>query len=307
MSRKRERAGAETPAPSDKPDMNAEYVTEPGANVNSIVTDEMLKHAAQGALARGMSIKSLRALTKVYAGDGKIYDCPTDKRQILFDTLRMSTDTANVEDAIPLFRKVAKVVQGTQGVLVLVGLHHIEENKPLTHQIATDTDADTITTKLIEAFDDIASHPGYSAHLAPAIYRADLPQWSKGKASDVITMLGFGVEFDKKHTPATRHQRLPVAPWCEIESSPGNWHCWYFFDKPYPPADVAPIVGAFLRAVGADATGNLDHTFRCPGSTNTPTKQKLKNGARAPGTVRALPHYIDPDLADIVAPPLTLQ
>ena len=262
------------------------------------ISDENLIAAAKAAQDRGAT-DTITVIRK-HLPAGKLATCPPDKRAALVNELNTLGCPA---DALPLFAKLAQVAKGHGGQFVLVGLHNL--NRPIIEYIPNRSD---VLPALIKAAARIVANEGYSLHIAPALFRDDLPEGSRGGEDDVIGLLAVVCDFDKEHDPATRTERLPFDPWCENETSPGNFHCWRFLDRPYSVAEAKPIVTALLRSAGVDTTQSLDHLFRVPGSINIPTDQKIKTGKREPGAVRAKLQWgsnegLDPDT---FTPDLTL-
>ncbi|MER8666287.1 AAA family ATPase [Mesorhizobium sp. M1156] len=74
-----------------------------------------------------------------------------------------------------------------------------------------------------------------------------------------------------------------------VESSPGNAHHWYFFDRALP-WEEADLIGARLRAAaGADSdTGNITQPYRAAGTPNLLTPKKRARGRIGPSSTRIL-------------------
>jgi RepB DNA-primase from phage plasmid len=68
-------------------------------------------------------------------------------------------------------------------------------------------------------------------------------------------------------------------PSLTVETSPGNFHYWYLFDRPVPPKRAKLIGDALRAATGADAdTGNPTQPYRVAGTPNFPSKRKQARG-----------------------------
>lgn len=262
------------------------------------ISDEALTDAAKAAQDR-YATDVIPVIRKYVPAPAKLKDCPVGQRPALLDELNWAGCPA---DALPIFTKLAEVAGDTEGMFVIVGLHNTDP-RPIVIHVPNEGE---VLDGLTKAAATIASNLDYGIHIAPALFRTDLPEGKRGGKGDVTHMLAIVVEFDREHDPATRRDRLAYEPWCENESSPGNFHCWRFLDKPYPIKDVVPLLAAVHVLAKADSTKNPDHLFRLPGSINIPTEEKIRTGKREPGMVRAKLHLSDPGLADMIAPPMSL-
>jgi hypothetical protein len=91
---------------------------------------------------------------------------------------------------------------------------------------------------------------------------------------------------------------VKVRPSLVVETSPGNFHFWYLFDKPVI-AKQAKAIGDALRAVtgGDDDTGVVTQPYRIAGTPNFPSKAKQARGRTAVEPTRiveATGHLWDP-------------
>ncbi|KAB0676005.1 ATP-binding protein [Aureimonas leprariae] len=70
-----------------------------------------------------------------------------------------------------------------------------------------------------------------------------------------------------------------VEPSMSVETSPGNWHHWFFLERAIAVGD-ARAIGADMRlAIGGDAdTGNPTQPYRVAGTPNFPAPGKLGRG-----------------------------
>ena len=136
------------------------------------------------------------------------------------------------------------------------------------------------------AIEQVSRRPGANACIAPVLFRPDLPTGNKGGEADVLWQLAIVSDFDQKQNPVTRLQRLPTCSHAEVETSPGNFQSWLFFDRPYPPDQVKPVLLALAAKTGDDCK-SVDHLFRVPGCLNWPSKRKREKLGRSPMPVRA--------------------
>lgn len=136
-----------------------------------------------------------------------------------------------------------------------------------------------VAKRLGRAVELLAQTPEANIYIMPCLVKTGTK--GRGRADEVIGLLAIVAEFDAKHTPATRHDRLPVPPHCEVESSPGNFHSWYFLDRPAAPADAVSTLCALIAGVGSDNCGSADHAFRMAGTWNYPNAKKIAAGRSA--------------------------
>jgi hypothetical protein len=138
---------------------------------------------------------------------------------------------------------------------------------------------------------------GYNCYIGIALMRPGLKQYQKGGESDVLGVLAAVTDWDGKNDPETRHNRLPHYPQAETETSPGNFQCWYFFDRPYSVAEAKPVLTALAQCTKSDHTQSCEHLFRIPGTLNWPSRKKIEAGrSRMPvcARLRIWPQDWDP-------------
>jgi hypothetical protein len=119
---------------------------------------------------------------------------------------------------------------------------------------------------------------GYNCYIGIALMNPGLTQFQKGGERDVLGVLAAVTDWDGKNDPETRYSRLPHYPQAETETSPGNFQCWYFFDRPYSVAEAKPVLTALARCTKSDHTQSCDHLFRIPGTLNWPSRKKIEAG-----------------------------
>jgi hypothetical protein len=133
--------------------------------------------------------------------------------------------------------------------------------------------------------------PGLAILSAPMIarllHRLLLPRLEvTPEPQSVLGVLAAVTDWDGKNDPETRHNWLPLFPSAEIKTSPGNFQCWHFFDRPYSVAEAKPVLTALARCTKSDNTQSCDHLFRVPGTQNWPSRKKIEAG-RSPTPVFA--------------------
>jgi hypothetical protein len=185
----------------------------------------------------------------------------------------------------PLIEQLLKVASGHGGTFLVstVGSEDPETGIALgAYHFHTQNDEDALK-QLSLSIEAIATGGtqggrGYNCYVGIQLMRPGLTTRQKGREGDVIGVFAAVVDFDGKHHPETRDERLPLFPHAEVETSPGQFQCWYFFDRPYPVADAKPVLTALARCTGSDHTQSCDHVFRVPGTLNWPTRKKIEGG-----------------------------
>lgn len=141
---------------------------------------------------------------------------------------------------------------------------------------------------LMAAIEAVNAYRGANTYLSIALMKPELAAGSKGKKADVLGVLAAVTDWDTKNDPETRTDRLPLPVHIEVETSPGNFQCWYLFDRPYPADEAEPVLTALARCTGSDSTHNTDRVMRVPGSWNWPNMKKIVDYGRDPEPVQAL-------------------
>jgi hypothetical protein len=148
---------------------------------------------------------------------------------------------------------------------------------------------------LLKAIDIAARQRGDNCYIGIALMKPGLSTHQKGTEADVSGVLAAVTDWDGKNDPKTRLGRLPGYPHAEVETSPSNFQCWYFFDRPYPVAEAKPVLTALARCTKSDHTQSCDHVFRVPGTLNWPSRQKIAKGRSAVPWRARLTSIADPD------------
>jgi Family of unknown function (DUF5906) len=203
----------------------------------------------------------------------------------------LSPDPAQYEPIIRHLANIAALQPGNDKGLFTV--FSIAEGRPAGISHIPNTGDPAIVARIIGIqIEKLAKLPGANIYIMPCLVRSGTK--GRGKKEEVISILAIVVEFDAQHTPATRLDRLPCPPHAEVESSPGNFHSWYFLSHPAAPADAVPILCALVDAVGSDACKTPEHGFRMPGTFNYPTAKKIAAGRSADPVMSCL--TTDPEL-----------
>jgi RepB DNA-primase from phage plasmid len=175
-------------------------------------------------------------------------------------------DRSAIEMHIGLLHDLAA---GCDGILTLIA---IEESEAAQVQRFRIGDADP----MIETIMGFEGRPWINLYAPWAVMRSDLPPRKKGGESDVVACLAAIADLDNdKH----KFGELPVEPSYVIETSPGNYQAFYFFDQPLSASKAKPVLAALCDSVGGDSgTKDVAHVWRIPGTLNIPTKSKLARG-----------------------------
>lgn len=195
---------------------------------------------------------------------------------------QLSPDPAQYGPIIGHLANIAAKQEGEDKGLFTVFSIKEGRPKPDIAHIPNTGDPAFIVKRIGLAIEKLAQTPGANIYLMPCLVRTGTK--GRGKKEDVLSLLAIVVEFDKKHSPETRHDRLPCPPHAEVESSPGLFHSWYFLSHPATPADAVPVLCALVDAVGSDDCKTPEHGFRCPGTWNYPNAKKIEAG-RSPEPV----------------------
>jgi DNA primase RepB-like protein len=213
----------------------------------------------------------------------KICDVPSESR-----TTFPADPTGNdcPADAFPIVERLVATASGAGGKFVVCGFGESRpEFTPLTpHIVHVDNNGEpkSIYWKLGAAICQITTTPGMNCYIMPCLVRSDLPEGQRGKESDVLGVLAIALDFDAGHDPANRHDRIAVDPISEVETSPGNFQCWWFLDRPYSVAEAKPVIAAFVNTSSSDPMcKSAEHPFRVPGLLNWPTQKKIGGGRSA--------------------------
>lgn len=135
--------------------------------------------------------------------------------------------------------------------------------------------------QIVSVASQIGAEMFHNVYFAGALFRPGSidPYTGKGRTEGNVVGVLCGVcEFDGKHDPATRDQRLPRPPCSELESSPGNFHCHYWFDRPYIGSEIKPVLVALAEITRADNCKSTEHLWRMPGTWNWPSAKKINEG-----------------------------
>lgn len=164
------------------------------------------------------------------------------------------------------------------GVINLCRLYHGDETG-LRHERFGIGDVDGMTAAAVAH-----ARSGHNVWTEVRTVRPGLPGGSRGGKADTVGVFALVIDAD---ADKGKGGTVPLAPTMTVESSPGNFHHWYFFDRALL-AGEADELGARLRAAAAaDAdTGNIAQPYRVAGTPNLLTPKKRARGRTEPTPTR---------------------
>ena len=166
--------------------------------------------------------------------------------------------------AVELAKGVAK-----PGVLQLSTLSPVDETL-IPHRFRLD-DVDGMVGVAVAA-----ANAGLNVYIEARTLRPGLRGKARGTIAD--TEFVFGLVVDADHDKGKGGNGV-VRPSLTVETSPGNFHYWYLFDKP-GEAEEGRRIGDLVRAhSGTDQdTGVVTQCYRIAGTPNYPSKAKQARG-----------------------------
>jgi hypothetical protein len=171
--------------------------------------------------------------------------------------------------------RLAKIAGNTQGKFVVCA--YGEGIKKVRH-VTNDARA---VAGIIAAISDLRAIPGANVYILPGLVHLHVREGSRGGVKDMVARFALVADFDR-HEGATIDwvAKMPADAHFVCETSPGNFQCWLFFDKPYEPAEVAPIGKALVPMLDDHdgVIGDMARVVRVPNTFNHPNKKKLAEG-----------------------------
>jgi hypothetical protein len=102
------------------------------------------------------------------------------------------------------------------------------------------------------------ANAGQNVYIESRSVRSDLRGPTRGGLSD--TEWAFAVVIDADHDKG-KGCTITVRPTLVVETSPGNFHYWYFFDRPLS-AKQAKMIGDTIRLTPTPASGARNSSAR---------------------------------------------
>jgi hypothetical protein len=190
------------------------------------------------------------------------------------DEMTIAVDEGAVREFIAIISahacELAKNV-ASPGVLQLTRLNCRDEKLVPTRFLIDDVEG-MVKTAVNDA------NAGFNVYIEPRVVRADLRGPTRGTFDDTVFVFAVVVDADNDKG---KGGRILARPTITVETSPGNFHYWYLFDRPVS-AKQAKLIGDTLRiATGADAdTGVVTQPYRVAGTPNFPSKAKQAAAVR---------------------------
>jgi hypothetical protein len=158
---------------------------------------------------------------------------------------------------------------GHPGVLQLCTLSPVDE-KIVPHRFALDDVKGMVKTALTAAAANL------NVYLDTRTVRADLQGCERGKLEDTVGVFGLVVDADHDKN---KGGQVVARPSLAVETSPGNHHFWYLFDRAVPGSKAKEIGEAMRQITRTDHdTGVVTQCYRVAGTPNYPSKAKRARG-----------------------------
>ena len=162
---------------------------------------------------------------------------------------------------------------GSTGVLQLSRINPSDEEKVVPSRFQIDDIEHMVQTALNDA------NAGHNVYIEARTVRTDLRGKKRGELNDTVWVLGLVVDSDADKNKAGN---VTARPSLAVETSPGNYHLWYLFDRAIPAAQARTIGEAIRKSAGADQdTGVVTQCYRVAGTPNFPSTSKRKRGRTA--------------------------
>jgi hypothetical protein len=183
------------------------------------------------------------------------------------------TDEATVRRFIEIISSHATQVinsADTAGLLQLFRIHPLDEKRVTASRFKIDDVERMVET----ALNDAAA--GHNVYIEARTVRADLPGKKRGDLKDTVWVLGLVVDSDADKDKAGN---VTVKPSLAVETSRGNYHLWYLFDRAISASEARTIGEVMRKSAGADQdTGVITQCYRVAGTPNFPSASKRKRG-----------------------------
>jgi hypothetical protein len=154
------------------------------------------------------------------------------------------------------------------------------------------------------AIDDASA--GHNVYIEARTVDKALRGSKRGGIGDTAWVFGLVCDSDADKGKAGN---IAAKPSLAVETSPGNFHLWYLFERAIPAAHAKTIGEAIRKSAGADQdTGVITQCYRVAGTPNFPSASKRKRGRVAVETTRIAEHtgrLWKPDALLAAFPPAT--
>jgi hypothetical protein len=183
------------------------------------------------------------------------------------------------------------------GVLSLLSVGEIN-NQKIPNKIEHFTVEDEID--FILTIDELKDDPGRNIYLSTAIYRKDLPAHSKGGEDDIVGVFALVLDFDDDNAVNWKN-RIPIEPTMVLETSPGRFQVFYFFNCLLEPGEAKQFAVSLKNYTQCDACAkDISHAWRIPGLYNWPNNKKLREGRSPnPYVVKVIKKFSSEDVLGV--------
>lgn len=129
---------------------------------------------------------------------------------------------------------------------------------------------------------------GHNVYIEARTVRDDLKGNKRGELEDTVWVLGLVVNSD---ADKGKGGNVTAKPSLAVETSRGNYHLWYLFDRAIPAPQARAIGEGIRKGAGADQdTGVVTQCYRVAGTPNFPSASKRKRGRTAVEPTRIVEH-----------------
>ena len=171
---------------------------------------------------------------------------------------------------------------GSTGVLQLFRINPFDEKVAVPCRFRLDDVDNMVQTALTDAA------AGHNVYIEARTVRNDLKGNKRGELEDTVWVLGLVVDSD---ADKGKGGNVTAKPSLAVETSRGNYHLWYLFDRGIPAAQARTIGEAMRKSAGADQdTGVVTQCYRVAGTPNFPSATKRKRGRTTVEPTRIVEH-----------------
>jgi hypothetical protein len=158
------------------------------------------------------------------------------------------------------------------GVWQMILVHPSTEGVATIYRYALD-DPDLVERMTHEAVSAAETH---NVYVEARTVRRGLGAKQRGGLNDTVAVWALVTDSDNDKG-AGWSPTVPVS--LAVETSPGNAHDWFFFERAVDTATGQALGERLRAATNADSdTGNVCQPYRVPGTPNYPGKKKLERG-----------------------------
>ena len=157
-----------------------------------------------------------------------------------------------------------------RGILQMCRIHPDRKNS-----VVPSTFAIGKVDKMVKVATADATH-GHNVYMEGRTLRADVKRSKRGSLADTACVFALVIDSDNDKG---KGGNVTAEPSLVVESSPGNYHFWYFLDHAIVAEQAKEIGKAIRESSGADYdTGNVVQPYRIAGTPNFPDAIKRQRG-----------------------------